>query len=78
MDRACGLWEQGHALAPNSTSLVYNLGICAEAAGSFDGALALYQEADQLLQKPNKTINTALYRVSKRIESISFQYSVNR
>lgn len=78
MDRACELWEQGRALAPSSTSLVYNLGICAEAAGSFDDALALYQKADQFLQKPNKTINTALYRVSKRIESRSFQNSVNR
>jgi hypothetical protein len=78
MDRACELWEQGRILAPSSTSLAYNLGICAEAAGSFDDALALYQEADQFLQKPNKTINTALYRVSKRIESRSFQNSVNR
>jgi tetratricopeptide (TPR) repeat protein len=78
MDRACELWEQGRALAPNSTSLVYNLGICAEAAGSFDDALALYQEADQLLQKPNKTINTALDRVSKRKAGKSFQNPVNR
>jgi tetratricopeptide (TPR) repeat protein len=78
MDRACELWEQGHILAPSSTSLVYNLGICAEAAGSFDDALALYQEADQLLQKPNNTINTALSRVSKRKEGKSFQNPVNR
>lgn len=78
MRRACELWEQGRALAQNSISLAYNLGVCAEVAGSFNDALTLYQEADQLLQEPNKTINTALYRVSKRIEDKSFQDSVNR
>ena len=70
LDRACELWREARTLAPQSTAIIYNIGVCAEAAGELDNALALYQEADRLLLKPEPIINEALNRVQKRLNKV--------
>lgn len=69
IDRACSLWQEARSEAPDSIALLYNIGLCAEAEGEFDNALALYQQADQLLLKPNPLINKALDRIQKRLNN---------
>lgn len=71
LDRACELWREARILAPNSPSLVYNLGICSEITGQLEQALDLYRKADKLLSKPDEKVNSALARVQKRIDDQS-------
>lgn len=69
LDRACELWLEARGQAPDSVSILYNLGVCAEATGNLKDARNLYRQADRLLSKPNKTINEALDRIDQRINS---------
>jgi curli biogenesis system outer membrane secretion channel CsgG len=69
LDRACELWLEARGQAPDSVSILYNLGVCAEATGNLKDARNLYRQADRLLSKPNKTINEALDRIDRRINS---------
>jgi len=71
LDRACELWREARTLAHQSIAIIYNIGVCAEAAGELDNALALYQEADRLLLKPEPIINKALSRIQNRLNRIS-------
>lgn len=68
MDRACSLWSDARAASPDSLTLLYNLGVCAETGGKPEDALALYQKADKMLTKPDAQINKALARVTDMIE----------
>ena len=68
LDRACEFWQEAFSRASQSVAIRYNLGVCAEAAGDFESANALYQEADRLLEKPEPIINSALKRVKKRLK----------
>ncbi len=70
LDRACELWQEARILAPRSIAIIYNIGVCAEAVGELYNALALYQEADRLLLKPESIINKALNRVNNRLNKI--------
>jgi hypothetical protein len=67
-DRACELWGEARILAPEFTSIVYNLGICSEITGEFEQALDLYRKADRSLAKPDDRITAALGRVSSTIQ----------
>ncbi|WP_066800044.1 tetratricopeptide repeat protein [Sphingomonas soli] len=44
---ACAGWNQMQAEAQGHPSLTFNLGLCAEQRGDYDGALALYRRASQ-------------------------------
>ncbi|MCE5194354.1 MAG: hypothetical protein LLF28_02695 [Nitrospiraceae bacterium] len=68
LDRACEIWGEGRILAPNSSSILYNLGICAEVTGSPEQALDLYKKADRLMNQPDENITAALARVNKAIQ----------
>lgn len=69
MDRACELWEEARAEAPDSPALLFNLGVCAESRGDFETALAFYRSADRLMMKPDDNITSALKRAEKAIEN---------
>lgn len=68
MDRACEFWEQANAQAPHSVAILYNRGVCDEAAGDFESAYRFYLDADRMLRQPDPIINTALDRIQKRLE----------
>jgi hypothetical protein len=68
MDRACALWNEAKPLAPNAISILFNLGICAETQGKPEAALALYQQIDKTLTKPDDSVSKALARVNESIE----------
>jgi len=68
LDRACELWNEAAALSPESPSILYHLGVCAEVTGNLNQALELYTKADRLLDKPDDALNSAIMRVKGRIE----------
>lgn len=68
-DRACELWGEARVLSPNSPSIIYNLGVCAETTGRLEEALDLYKKTDKLLNKPDDRITLALRRVQATIQN---------
>jgi Tfp pilus assembly protein PilF len=50
-----------------SPAILHNLGVCSEIKNQLTEAASLYQQAEGLLLKPNKTISSALVRVSNRV-----------
>lgn len=68
LDRACELWREANTTSPNSMSILYSLGICAEISGDIVKAFDLYKKADRLLTSPNDTLTAALGRVSMKIQ----------
>jgi hypothetical protein len=46
---ACAGWEAMNRQVPGNASIVFNLGLCAEQRGDYDGALALYRAAQPLI-----------------------------
>jgi tetratricopeptide (TPR) repeat protein len=69
LDRSCELWGEARIISPNSPSILFDLGVCAESRGDLDAALSLYKEADKLIGKPDDNISLALSRVSEQIKS---------
>lgn len=55
-------------MTPNSVTLLYNLGVCAETQGRPEEALALYKQVDKMLTKPDEAVSKALERVAMMIE----------
>jgi len=68
LDRACELWGEARILSPNSASILYNLGICAEMVGDLEQAYDLYKKADRQMGRPDEKVSSALYRVSAQIQ----------
>jgi len=69
IDAACQSWGEAHNLAPNSPSLLYNLGVCAESRADFQAALDLYKRADKELGKPDDDITLAILRADNAIKN---------
>lgn len=69
LDRACEIWGEARILSPDSPSLIYNLGVCAETTGDLELALDLYKKSDRLLNKPDGRITIALRRASSTIQN---------
>lgn len=69
LDAACNSWGEAHNLAPNSPSLLYNLGVCAESRADFQAALDLYRRADKELGKPDDDITLAILRADNAIKN---------
>ncbi len=69
MDRACALWAEAKAEAPNSVTLLYDLGVCAEIEGRLEEAMALYRQIDKILTKPDELVTKALARITVQIEN---------
>jgi Flp pilus assembly protein TadD len=70
-DRACELWGEARLLSPDSVSLLYNLGVCAELTGNLEQAADLYHKAHKLTTKPDDRITEALKRISDSIRKQS-------
>lgn len=62
MDRACETFRDLFETDKRSVSLIYNYGVCEEAAGAFWHADELYRMADRLSTEPNNLVNIALKR----------------
>ena len=69
MDNACELWGEAGNLSPNSPSLVYNLGVCAESRGDAEAALTLYKKAEKLMGKPEDNVILAITRTSEAVKN---------
>lgn len=69
LDRACELWGEARVASPNSPSLLYSLGICAEVTGEPEAAIDLYRKADRLLNRPDGKITTAIARCANAVQS---------
>lgn len=76
LDRACELWQEAYDPAPRSISIIYNLGVCAEAEGKssenlekaaekYRRAKEMYRRADRLLDTPDDRVSSALMRMEK-------------
>ena len=65
MDRACEIWQEARQQGPTLAEVLYNLGVCAEISGHQSEALALYRQADRLLDRPDDRISAALLRVAQ-------------
>ncbi|MCK9195519.1 MAG: hypothetical protein M0P16_00885 [Syntrophales bacterium] len=69
LDAACNSWGEAYNLAPNSPSLLYNLGVCAESRADFKAALDLYKKADNELGKPDDDITLAILRADNAVKN---------
>jgi hypothetical protein len=47
--------------------LAFNIGVCAEAAGDFEGALKIYEGLQRGLAKPDDGVEEAIARVRRQI-----------
>ncbi len=59
LPRACEGWAALERGAPDHVATVFNLGVCAEAAGDLPGALTRYERASQLLGGRNEAEDDA-------------------
>jgi hypothetical protein len=79
---SCASWASLTAEAPASASLLYDLGICAEARGDFAAASAYYQQSQSLTPNGNKDTAAAVSRVrlliAARDQSLQQQNSRQR
>ena len=69
LDKACLLWEELLPVSPKSAPLLYDLGICAEAADKLDTAMERYEAARKALGKPDSRVEEAIRRVRKNQEA---------
>ncbi|MEZ0242098.1 MAG: hypothetical protein ACAH11_01900 [Sphingomonas sp.] len=63
---ACAAWGEMNRQVPNHGSIVFNLGLCAEASGDLRGALGWYQHAASILGQRGEA-GTAINRVQSRM-----------
>ena len=63
---ACQGWAEMNRRVPNNGSIVFNLGLCAEASGDLRGALGWYQLAQPLIGGRNEA-GTGIGRVQSRM-----------
>src|SRR3546814_19978096 len=59
---ACAAWQAIDAEMPDHPSVVFNLGLCAEAGGAYETAMRHYRRAQQLDPK-GRDVRDALARV---------------
>ncbi len=60
---ACSIWKEASAINPESPSLTYNLGVCAEFKNKLELAEDLYKKAADQHGEPYDTISQALDRI---------------
>lgn len=64
---ACAAWQAMDGQAPNHPSIVFDLGLCAEAAGDFARAMALYRRAAPLIGRGGNEATVGAARVGRLI-----------
>ncbi len=62
---ACNLWKEAKAITTESSSLTYNLGVCAEFKNKLELAEELYKKATVQHGEVSDTISQALNRITK-------------
>ena len=67
-DRACSILEDLVKKEKNSPSILYNMGVCQEVKGDYDGALDYYKKADKQTSKPEDAIGQGIKRIETRKE----------
>ncbi|WP_340647324.1 hypothetical protein [Phenylobacterium sp.] len=63
MATACQAWTSLNSAQPGNLDTVYDLGVCAESAGDYGKAIALYRQAQGLSPAPDNAIAESLARV---------------
>ena len=70
LDRACELWAECHEITrDDSIAVLFNMGVCREIAGDFQGARDFYVQADKACVEPDSTVSNALKRIQERLSS---------
>ncbi|WP_422055361.1 hypothetical protein [Sphingomonas sp.] len=64
---ACAAWAAMDQQAPNHPSVTFDLGLCAESAGEYDKALALYRRAAPLIGRGGNEATVGADRVARLI-----------
>jgi len=64
---ACAAWAVMDQQAPNHPSITFDLGLCAESAGDYDTALALYRRAAPLIGRSGNEATTGVERAARLI-----------
>jgi hypothetical protein len=64
---ACAAWAAMDQQAPNHPSITFDLGLCAESAGEYDKALALYRRAAPLIGRGGNEATAGAERVVRLI-----------
>jgi len=62
---ACRQWSELNGRLPNHPSVLYNLGVCAEAAGSYADAQSFYRSAQAALPKRSSEMADSADRVAR-------------
>lgn len=65
---ACAAWAAMDAQAPNHPSITFDLGLCAESAGEYDKALALYRRAAPLIGRGANEATAGVERAQRLID----------
>ncbi|MBE9528534.1 MAG: hypothetical protein IME99_04780 [Proteobacteria bacterium] len=65
--KGCAEWKEADRLAPENTSIIYNLGVCAEFYGRYKEAEELYDRARSFSDEPNDLIDRSTKRVKRII-----------
>jgi hypothetical protein len=65
--RACEIWRGLQDGGASTVSVQFNLGVCAETAGDFTGALRIYENLQRALPKPDDDVTKAVARVRGQI-----------
>lgn len=67
---ACASWKAMDVQAPNHPSVVFDLGLCAEAARDYRGALAYYERAAPLIGRGGNEATEGADRVGRLLQAI--------
>lgn len=65
---ACAAWAAMDAQAPDHPSITFDLGLCAESAGDYDKALALYRRAAPLIGRGGNEATAGVERAQRLID----------
>jgi tetratricopeptide (TPR) repeat protein len=63
LSTACHTWDGLLTANPSHPWTIYNIGVCAEANGDFQGALSRYEKAQSLALKPDNDVGESIDRV---------------
>lgn len=67
---ACATWAMIERSAPGQHAVLFNLALCAEAAGDLDRAASLYRAAASRSAGKSGDINDGLSRIARRLDAI--------
>ncbi|MBB5719023.1 tetratricopeptide (TPR) repeat protein [Stakelama sediminis] len=67
VDAACQSWQALDAQLPDNASITFDLGLCAEHKGDYQGALAKYERASQLIGGSNNEGDEGVARIHRLI-----------